>query len=113
MRRDSLVHGAHTFTLTATPDGTARVANTEAFSGWLLRPFEGVFKQGKHSTGGGYGLFNKALERRVEGVAHPAGNLRSTRHGDMATNLTTAEPGLSHQVLATERGAIHCLACKV
>jgi hypothetical protein len=59
-------NGAHTFTLTSNPDGTTRLTNTETFSGWLLRPFEGFFKHGKGSDGGGYASFNQALKKRVE-----------------------------------------------
>lgn len=60
-------NGAHHFALTANPDGTTRVTNTETFSGWLMRPFEGLFKHGKGSDGSGYAAFNQALKRRVEG----------------------------------------------
>lgn len=68
---ESVFCGAHTFTLTANPDGTTHVTNTETFSGWLLRPFEGLFKQGKDSKGGGYAVFNIALKKRVEHENQP------------------------------------------
>jgi len=65
----SVFCGQHTFTLSANHDGTTRVTNTETFSGWLLRPFEGFFKNDNADNGGGYAAFNQALKKRVEGLA--------------------------------------------
>ncbi len=58
--------GRHTFVLTSNPDGTTHLANVETFSGALVWPFQGFFRQGKAGRANGYDGFNQALKRRVE-----------------------------------------------
>lgn len=58
--------GRHTFTLTRNPDGSTHLDNTEAFSGGLVWPLQGMFKQNEKRRANGYDGFNQALKQRVE-----------------------------------------------
>lgn len=64
-----IFYGRHTFVLTTNPDGSTHVANTETFTGWLTKPFGGMFKSSGGKSAGGYAKFNEALKARVEGRA--------------------------------------------
>ena len=64
--RESIFQGRHTFTLARNPDGTTRVTNMETFSGGLVRPLKGFFKQRKGDQAHGYARSNRALKMRVE-----------------------------------------------
>jgi hypothetical protein len=63
---DSIFEGRHTFTLTRNPDGSTHLDNTETFSGALVWPLQGLFKQNHGRRANGYDGFNQALKRRVE-----------------------------------------------
>jgi len=58
--------GRHNFVLTSNPDGTTHLANVETFSGALVWPFQGLFRQNKAGRANGYDGFNQALKKRVE-----------------------------------------------
>jgi len=62
----SVFEGRHTFTLTRNPDGSTHLDNTETFSGGLVWPLQGMFKQSEGRRANGYDGFNQALKRRVE-----------------------------------------------
>jgi len=62
----SMFEGRHTFTLTSNPDGSTHLDNTETFSGALVWPLQGLFKQNESRRANGYDGFNQALKRRVE-----------------------------------------------
>ena len=59
-----LFHGAHSFILTAQPDGTTRVTNHEEFSGALVTLMQRFVKR---TDNNGYTAFNAGLKRQVEG----------------------------------------------
>ena len=61
----SIFEGRHTFALTANPDGSTHLDNTETFSGGLVWPFGGLFKHGEGRRDNGYDGFNQALKQRV------------------------------------------------
>lgn len=61
-----LFEGRHTFTLTRNADGSTHLDNTETFSGALVWPLQGMFKQNHGRRANGYDGFNQALKRRVE-----------------------------------------------
>lgn len=63
---EAIFCGRHTFVLTANPDGTTHLANVETFSGALVWPLQGLFKQNEKRRANGYDGFNQALKTRVE-----------------------------------------------
>ena len=64
---ESIFCGRHTFVLTTNPDGTTHLANVETFSGALVWPLQGLFKQNEKRRANGYDGFNQSLKKRVEG----------------------------------------------
>jgi hypothetical protein len=62
----SIFEGRHSFTLTRKPDGSTHLDNTETFSGGLVWPLQGLFKQSEGRRANGYDGFNQALKARVE-----------------------------------------------
>jgi hypothetical protein len=62
----SMFEGRHTFTLTRNADGSTHLDNPETFSGALVWPLQGMFKQKHGRRANGYDGFNQALKRRVE-----------------------------------------------
>lgn len=68
----AIFYGAHSFVLTTNPDGTTHLANVETFSGALVWPLQGLFKQNTKRRANGYDGFNQALKKRVE-ARHMAG----------------------------------------
>ena len=62
----SIFCGRHTFVLTRNPDGTTHLDNVETFSGALVWPLQGLFRQNGKGRANGYDGFNQALRRRVE-----------------------------------------------
>ncbi|MEO5805475.1 SRPBCC domain-containing protein [Devosia sp.] len=58
--------GRHSFVLTANADGTTHLDNVETFSGVLVWPLQGLFKQTEKRRANGYDGFNQALKRRIE-----------------------------------------------
>ena len=63
---EAIFCGRHTFVLTANPDCTTHLANVETFSGALVWPLQGLFKQNEKRRANGYDGFNQALKTRVE-----------------------------------------------
>lgn len=63
---EAIFCGRHTFVLTANDDGTTHLANVETFSGALVWPLRGLFKNNDKRRANGYDGFNQALKRRVE-----------------------------------------------
>ena len=63
---EAIFCGRHTFVLTANPDGTTHLANVETFSGALVWPLQGLFKNNEKRRANGYDGFNQALKQRVE-----------------------------------------------
>lgn len=63
---ESIFCGRHSFVLTTNPDGTTHLANVETFSGALVWPLQGLFKQNEKRRANGYDGFNQALKQRVE-----------------------------------------------
>jgi len=63
---NTVFEGRHTFTLTRNPDGSTHLDNTETFSGALVWPLKGMFKQNEKRRANGYDGFNQALKKRVE-----------------------------------------------
>lgn len=63
---ESIFCGRHTFVLTPNPDGSTHLANVETFSGALVWPLRGMFKQNEKRRANGYDGFNQALKSRVE-----------------------------------------------
>lgn len=63
---ESIFCGRHSFVLTPNPDGTTHLSNIETFSGALVWPLQGLFKQTGKRRANGYDGFNQALKRRVE-----------------------------------------------
>lgn len=63
--------GRHSFLLTSKPDGTTHLANVETFSGALVWPLQGLFRQNEKRRANGYDGFNQALKQRVEGRIAP------------------------------------------
>lgn len=55
--------------LTQNSDGSTHLANVETFSGALVWPLQGIFKQNEKRLANGYDDFNQALKRRVESRA--------------------------------------------
>lgn len=68
---DSIFVGRHTFTLTRNPDGSTHLDNTETFSGALVWPLQGLFKQNEARRANGYDGFNQAIKKRVESSSTP------------------------------------------
>jgi|SRR5215217_8959493 len=62
----SIFCGRHCFVLTANPDGSTHLANVETFSGALVWPLQGLFRQNEKRRANGYDGFNQALKQRVE-----------------------------------------------
>ena len=62
----AIFEGRHSFTLTRNPDGSTHLDNAETFSGGLVWPLQGLFKQGDGRRANGYDGFNQALKQRVE-----------------------------------------------
>lgn len=62
----SISCGRHTFVLTSNPDGTTHLANVEIFSGALVWPLQGLFRQNEKRRANGYDGFNQALAKRVQ-----------------------------------------------